>query len=136
MQRVLIAELNPVVLLLSAACLYERLLNALVERINLVLAKEFSSLPLPLRTNEKSNKSAPFLHEIPKMDFPALSIISTPGFISRSNKHGGLFDLLRNFSNDFLLSWFIKEHLEKRKNKRKTSLCASLPTYNLHVKSI
>lgn len=88
-------------------CMFERLLDSIIERINLCLGGEFTpelirSLSLPQDENIINIKK--------KMVKPVITVVYGPGFATPDSSN--LIDLLRNSSDDFLSSVFITELLE------------------------
>lgn len=108
---------KPEVLSLLSVSLYGRVLDSIIERINLSLGGE-SNFHLCEMENFAIQKrhNSNFLERedlrIQKSSQPVISVLFGPGF---SYESSNLVDLLRNATDDVLLNWFTSEILEKGK---------------------
>lgn len=102
------------VLCLLSIFLYERILDSVIDKINLVLSNELDvQLIERLSRSEERQRDQNLIEtQMKTSSQPTISVIYGPGFVHDSSS---LVDLLRNASEDVLLNWVTSELLENSK---------------------
>lgn len=86
-------------------CLYERVLNSIIEKSNLALGQEIDSqLMKRLSSRRQQDENVLETFRAEKTRDSVISVIYSPGFSSADS--GTVVDLIRNVADDLLLRWW------------------------------